>query len=70
MTRLAMRLSITTLGAVGFVGLLLAGHFYAVWATPLRILAILWLFAFGALRYATQWRGDRQLSSETIESDR
>jgi len=67
MTRLAIRLSIATLGVVGFVGLLLAGGFYAAWGIPLRALAILWLFAFGVLRCTPRWRGKRQLSSQAAE---
>jgi len=67
MTRLAIRLSIAMLGVVGFVGLLLAGGFYAAWAIPLRALAIFWLLAFGVLRCAPQWRGKRELNSRSAE---
>ena len=39
-------------GIVGFVALLEASSTAGVWATPLRVLAMVWLLGFGLLKLA------------------
>lgn len=44
--------SVTSVGVIGFVGLLVAGSFMPDEAELLRISAFVWFFAFGAARIA------------------
>ena len=44
--------SVTSVGVIGFVGLLVAGSFLPDEATFLRISALAWFFAFGVARIA------------------
>ena len=44
--------SVTSVGVIGFVGLLVAGSFVPDEAEFLRISAFVWFFAFGAARIA------------------
>jgi hypothetical protein len=55
-----MRLLVTMLGLFGFAGLLLASSAYPASATLLRELALVWFFAFGAVRVAVGRRPNRR----------
>jgi hypothetical protein len=46
--------SITLVGVIGFVGLLVAGHYVPEADRFLQIAAFVWFFAFGAVRITLQ----------------
>jgi hypothetical protein len=41
---------ISIVGVCGFVGLLVASHYWAPLAAPLRVAALVWFLGFGVLR--------------------
>jgi hypothetical protein len=51
------RLLVTLIGAVGFLGWLLAARFFPALATPFRCLAMVWFFGFGAARVLMDLNG-------------
>jgi len=46
------RTAISAVGIGGFGGLLVSSHYFPSIADPLRVLAIIWFFGFGAARFA------------------
>ncbi|MGZ3403429.1 MAG: hypothetical protein ACXWKN_09420 [Phenylobacterium sp.] len=46
--------SVTVLGVVGFVGLLVSSHYAPNLATQLQLAALVWFSGFGAVRYLLQ----------------
>ena len=57
------RTVITGAGAGGFVSLLVASHYFQSADDPLRVLAFIWFFGFGAARFAL----DLKVDAEKIE---
>ncbi|MGZ6014497.1 MAG: hypothetical protein ACXWKM_02015 [Phenylobacterium sp.] len=49
-----MSSSVTVLGVVGFVGLLVSSHYVPSLATQLQLAALVWFSGFGAVRYLLQ----------------
>jgi hypothetical protein len=54
------RTATTVVGLGGFVGLLVSSHYFPSAADSLRMLAILWFFGFGAVRFALDLKVDNQ----------
>ena len=57
---LAARLLISLVGGTGFVALLAASHYLPAAATPLRVVACLWLAALMVLKFALWARSERR----------
>ena len=53
---LLLAFAVTLVGIVGFLGLLIAGSLIPRYATPLRVLALIWFAAFGVWHVRTSAR--------------
>jgi hypothetical protein len=69
-SRWLWRTAITGVGVGGFVGLLVTSHYFPSEADPLRVLAMIWFFGFGAARFALDIKAGADAEPRTTDAVR